>query len=441
LILKKVVRTLEPLIKLGLTLAGLAICNAVLLVLLPWYVVLRLGVGIETDAFFASGALPQLIFAVVSFSVGHVLVPLLATEDEKTFRRDAWAFFLGVTGLFSLLALGLFLTADYWVPKMVLGFSDQAKYLTIHMSRIQLLSMIGNASVVVLWSIYYARQRFIWVELSSLLANIAALVYLFWLLPSQGIVAAAWATVLNLGLKALLLMPVLGRWQRPQWNSYAIKEAWRRVKPFLFGQTYSKTDPLIDRFLTSMGRAGDLSSLYIGQQAYSAINLVINKAISTPTVPRLAIVAKSGDWPAFRRIYRDRLLWMAAISVLGGALLLVFGEPTLRLMVVGHGGITADNVHLLWLMMVALLGVLVGGTLGQVTSVAFYAMGDTKTPTNLFIWTFTIYIPIKVFAFLHYRLIGLAIAISAHLIVNFLLQLIVLERVTSPTRTSALRVG
>lgn len=425
-------------IKLGLTLGGLAICNAVLLIMMPWYVVLRLGVGIETDAFFASGALPQLIFSVVSFSVGHVLVPLLATEDAESFRRDAWGFFLSITGFFSLLALMLYLTSSYWVPKMVLGFSDQAKYLTIHLSRIQLLSMIGNASVVVLWSVYYARQRFIWVELSSLLANVAALLYLFWLLPSQGIVAAAWATVLNLGFKALLLMPVLGRWQRPQWNSYALKQAWRRVKPFLFGQTYSRTDPLIDRVLTSMGRAGDLSSLYIGQQIYSAINLIINKAISTPTVPRLAIVAKSGDWPAFRKLYRSRLLWMAGISALGCILFLIFGEWTLRL-VVGHGGITAGSVRVLWWMMVALLGVLVGGPLGQVTSVAFYAMGDTKTPTKLFILSFTVYIPIKVFAFFQYRLIGLAIAISAHLIVNFLLQLLVLERLTSPARMSRLK--
>lgn len=67
---------------------------------MPWYVVTHLGVGIETDAFFASGALPQLIFLVASFSLTQVLVPLLATEDEKTFRRDAWGFFLGVTGFF-----------------------------------------------------------------------------------------------------------------------------------------------------------------------------------------------------------------------------------------------------------------------------------------------------------------------------------------------------
>jgi len=426
------------LIKLSLILAGLAICNAALAVLMPWYVVTRLGVGIETDAFFASAALPQMIFLVVSFSLPHVLVPLLATEDENTFRRDAWGFFLGITGLFSLLAIGLFLTAGLWVPKMVLGFSDHAKVLAISLSRIQLLGMIGNASVIVLWSVYNARHKFIWVELSSVFANIAALLYLVWLLPSHGIVAAAWASVLSLGLKLALLLPILGPVQWPQWNSYAMKEARRRIKPFLFGQAYSKTDPLIDRTLTSMGIAGDLSLLYIGQQIYSVVNIVITKAVAGPTVPRLATAAKSGDLFRFRRIYRERLFWMAGICAFGCILLVVFGEPMLRL-TIGHGGITAQSAHKIWVIALALIGVLIGGTAGQVTAIAFYAMGDTKTPTNLLILTFTLYLPVKVLAFFHFGLIGLAIASSVHLVLNFLLQLVVLERATSPTRAAALK--
>ena len=417
-------------IKLSLILAGLAICNAVLAVLMPWYVVTHLGVGIQTDAFFASGALPQLIFLVASFSLTQVLVPLLATEDEKTFQRDAWGFFLGVTGLFSLLAAGLFVSAGYWVPLLVPGFSDEAKQLTVSLSRIQLFGMVGNASVAVLWSVYYARQKFIWAELSPVFANVLSLLFLFWTLPQYGIVAAAWATVLNLGLKMAFLMPMLGRWQWPQWDSYAMREAWRRVKPFLLGQAYSKSDPLIDRFLSSMTIAGNLSLLYIGQQIYSAINLIITKAISAPTVPRLALAAKSGDWLRFRRIYRQRILWMFGLGIASGLVLLVFGQSGLHFMI-GHGGITADNVQMLWWIMLALTGLLIGGTAGQVTAVAFYATGDTRTPTMLFVWTFTIYIPIKVLVFLRYGLLGLAIATSAHLMVNFLLQFLVLERVSA----------
>ena len=419
-------------IKLSLILGGLAICNAVLAVLMPWYVVTRLGVGVQTDAFFASGALPQLIFLVASFSLTQVLVPLLATEDEETFRRDAWGFFLSVTGFFTLLAAVLFVLAGYWVPLLVPGFSDEAKQLTVSLSRIQLLGMVGNASVAVLWSVYYARQRFIWAELSPVFANVLSLLFLFWTLPQYGIAAAAWATVLNLGLKLAFLMPMLGRWQWPQWDSYAMREAWRRVKPFLLGQTYSKSDPLIDRFLTSMTIAGNLSLLYIGQQIYSAINLIITKAISAPTVPRLALAAKSGDWRTFRHIYRQRLLLMAALGVAATIIILVFGESLLHLMI-GHGGITAESVRTLWWIMLALIGLLIGGTAGQVTAVAFYAMGDTKTPTMLFVWTFTLYVPIKVLVFLHYGLLGLAIITSVHLIINFLLQLVLLERVTGRT--------
>jgi peptidoglycan biosynthesis protein MviN/MurJ (putative lipid II flippase) len=423
------------LIRLSLILAGLAICSAALAILMPWYVVTHLGVGVETDAFFASGALPQLIFLVASFSLTQVLIPLLATEDERTFRRDAWGFFLSVTGLFSLLGVVLFVLAPYWVPLLVPGFSDEAKQLAISLSRIQMLAMVGNASVAVLWSVHYARQKFIWAELSPVFANLLSLLFLFWTLPQYGIVAAAWANVLNLALKLGFLMPLLGRWQWPQWDSDAMREAWRRIKPFLLGQTYSKSDPLIDRFLTSMSTAGNLSLLYIGQQIYSALNLIITKAISAPTLPRLALAAQSGEWIRFRRTYRQRLWWMAGLGIAAGVILLVFGESLLHLMI-GHGGITAQNVRLLWWIMLALSGLLIGGTAGQVTSVAFYAMGDTKTPTMLFVWTFTIYIPIKVLVFLHYGLIGLAVATSAHLLLNFLLQFIVLERVTVRKQTA-----
>jgi putative peptidoglycan lipid II flippase len=289
--------------------------------------------------------------------------------------------------------------------------------------------MVGNASVAVLWSVYYARERFVWAELSPVFANVLSLLFLFWTLPRYGIAAAAWATVLSLGLKMAFLMPMLGRWQKPQWDSPAMREAWRRIKPFLLGQTYAKSDPLIDRFLTSMSIAGDLSLLYIGQQIYSALNLIITKAISAPTLPRLALAAKSGDWPSFRHIYRQRLFWVMGLGVATFIVLLVFGEFLLHLMI-GHGGITAGNVHVLWWIMLALIGLLIGGTAGQVTSVGFYAMGDTRTPTMLFVWTFTVYIPIKALVFLHYGLMGLAIATSVHLVVNFLLQFLILERVT-----------
>src|SRR6185436_9174471 len=128
--------------KQTLTLACLAGSNILATLLFQWYVITQLGVGIETDALFAGMAVPQLILMVVSTSLTHVLVPLLATDDEMTFGRNAWGFFLGISGIFTAVAVVLFISAGFWVPWMVPGFSSAGKSLTVTLTRIQLVGMI-----------------------------------------------------------------------------------------------------------------------------------------------------------------------------------------------------------------------------------------------------------------------------------------------------------
>jgi putative peptidoglycan lipid II flippase len=419
--------------KQTLTLACLSGANILVTVLFQWYVITQLGVGIETDALFAGMALPQLILSVVSSSLTHVLVPLLVTENELTFRQNAWGFFLGVSGLFTTLALVLYVTAGYWVPWLVPGFSQPARLLTISLTRIQLVSMIFTASASVLWSVYHARQRFIWVELSTLLSSLIALIIILKLLPIYGVTGAALVIVLRTGLQVAWLMPGLGRWQGPQWNSQAMREAWRRIRPLLIGNSYYRTDPLVDRFLASMAPAGGLSLLYIGQQIYGVANTVAEKALAVPMVPKLAVEAGANRWPTFRRIYQRRLLLVGGLTLLGYVVLLIAGERILNLLI-GHGGVTKENVHLLWLIMVALVGFFIGGAMGQITSTTFYAMGDTRTPTRMSIVTYTIYIPAKVVGFMYYGLIGLAVVTSIYLLVNLIVQVLLLERWVIPKR-------
>jgi putative peptidoglycan lipid II flippase len=103
-------------------------------------------------------------------------------------------------------------------------------------------------------------------------------------------------------------------------------------------------------------------------------------------------------------------------------------------LLIGHGGVTKENVHLLWLIMVALVGFFIGGAMGQITSTTFYAMGDTRTPTRMSIVTYTIYIPAKVVGFMYYGLIGLAVVTSIYLFVNLIVQVLLLERWVIPKR-------
>jgi putative peptidoglycan lipid II flippase len=409
-----------------LLLGVLAASNIGIAFLYQWYVLVQLGPGLETDALFAGMTVPQLALAVVSGSLMHVLVPLLAGEPADRFRHDAWGFLVLVGALFAAIAVLLYVFAPYWVPLTVPGFSDAGKGLTVHLTRIQLIGMIFSALCGVQAAVYHARQRFLWVELAPLLVGALGLVPLVAFLPEYGVEAAAWIAALRFVFQTLLQMPGMGHWTMPDLKSRTVQEAWKRIKPLLWGTAYYKADPLVDRFLLSMSGNGNLSLFYLAQQIYGAGAGVVSKAIAAPLVPRLSLLHKAGDDLAFRRAYR-RKLWQVGL-VTGSLLLIVvaFGDSLLRLLV-GHGAVTEANVRTLWLIMLGLCGMFVGGAMGSVTTSSFYARGDTRFPTRLGMITYTIYIPIKIMAYSLGGVLALAISVSAFYLVNLLLQYFYLE--------------
>ena len=413
--------------KVSIQLGVLTAANIGIAFLFQWYVLIQLGSGVETDALFAGMTIPQLVLAVISGSLMHVLVPLLAGESEDRLRHDAWGFLALIGGLFGLLAVLLYAAAPFWAPLTVPGFDEAGQDLTVDLTRIQLIGMVFAAINGVQWATYHARQRFVWAEFTPILASAFAFLLLIWALPRFGVIGAAWIGILRMGVQTLLLAPGMGRPVRPDLKSQAIREAWQRIKPLLLGTTYYKTDPLVDRFLLSLAGSGSLSLYYIAQQIYGAVSQVLNKAIAAPLVPVLSMLHKAGDRNGFRRAYHRKLLAVGIISIAGLLTLVIIGQGILTLLV-GHGNISASNITQLWWIMIWLGGMFVGGVMGQIASSSFYACGDTITPTRMSMLTYTAYIPSKVVAFYFWGVGGLAIATSIYYITNLSLQIYLLEK-------------
>lgn len=413
--------------KQTIQLGTLSAANIGIAFLFQWYVLTQLGPGMDTDALFASMTFPQLVLAVISGSLMHVMVPLLAGEAEDRIRHDTWGFFVLVGGLFSLLAAILYVTASWWVPLTVPGFDEAEKALTIELTRIQLTGMVFAAINGVQWAAYHGRQKFVWAEFSPILASALALVLLIWALPRYGVIAAAWISTLRMALQTLLLAPGMGKPVWPDLSSPAISVAWQRIKPLLLGTAYYKTDPLVDRFLLSTAGSGSLSLYYLAQQIYGAASQVLNKAIATPLVPLLSKLHKASDRDGFRRAYHRKLWQVGVISLAGLLVLGLFGQPMLDLLV-GHGNVSAANVEELWWIMIWLVGMFIGGAIGQISSSLFYACGDTTTLVRISMISYTVFILCKVAAFYFWGVIGLAIATSIYYITNLSLQFYLLER-------------
>ena len=413
--------------KLTIQLSIFSAFNIFILFVFQWYVLIHIGPGVETDAFFASMTVPQIILIIISGSLMHILVPLLTGENDKIFNNNSWAFLLLIGGLFFLLAIILSFLAPWWVPLVVPGFNEVGKDLTINFTQIQLIGMFFTAINGVQFAVYHARQKFLWAEFVPFFSGILAFILLVWALPRFGIIAAVWISIFRMFLQSLLLLPGMGRPCFPDLRNDVTREAWLRIKPLLLGNAYYKTDILVDRYLLSLSTSGSLSLYNFAHQIYSGVNQVTNKSIAAPLVPTLSIYHKKGDLKNYRHHYQRKMLLVVILCLTGLLMLGLFG-PNIISLLVGYGNFEVQSVNKLWWIMIWLGGMLIGGSAGQIASSTFYSMGDTVTPTRMSIITYTIYIPLKIAVFYFLGIFGLAIVTSIYYMTNLLLQIFLLNR-------------
>lgn len=407
-------------------LALLAGVNLLVTFAYQWLPVARLGVGAATDALFVSAIVPQVILSVVSSGLTSVLTPMLSTTDPASFRLHAWTYAQGV-GLAALILNGvLFLAAPVWVVWLVPGFDAPAQALSVDLVRVQLGGAVGSMLLMVGWSAAYARRRFVWVEVSAIIAGVAGLVAAAALLPRFGVHAVAWAMSLRALLQLALLVPGWGRYARPDWRAAGGRTAFARLLPLIGGATYYKLDPMVERVLASFAPAGQLSLLHLGQQAYAAGNQILTKAVINPIMPALAELAAARVWPDFARLTWRRLSMVLIAASAAWTGLALVGRPVLAVAL--DRWLDASEIALLHLILVALGGVWLGGAAGQVSTVSFFALGDTRTPTAVGVVGFTVAIPIKIVFYWWWGVVGLAVATSIYTAGNACAHQILLRR-------------
>jgi putative peptidoglycan lipid II flippase len=411
---------------LPLQLGFVSLCTLVSNLLIQLLVVTKIGPGYLTDAFYAGMTVPQLFTTIISSSLTSVLVPLLVSEPQEDQRRDAWTLSIYSAALFTLVAVCLILTASWWVPETVPGFSSQAKQTTVELARISLLGMIFTGITAVQFAISYAQRKHLWADSASLFSNLISIILLSCFLSRYGIRFAAWTSVSRFLVQSLMLLPVMGMPSVPAHGRPMIQKAWKRLKPILLASSFYKLDPLVDRFLVSSAFAGSVSLLYLAQQFHSAASNMVSKALVAPSIPRLALAWSSKNKPLFNSILIRTLWALLIIYLLAISFAWFAGLPIFTLFIM-RGDFTAANVKELWELLLLSSGMLLGGGIGSLTAGAFYSQGDTRTPAFLGTLSFLICIGLKVVMYIRYGVYGLAVAISMYYLFSMGIQLLVLR--------------
>jgi putative peptidoglycan lipid II flippase len=401
---------------LGLLLSSLTGLQIVAALGLQGYLIAKLGAGAATDAFYAGGTLAQVIAAIAIDTLAVVLVPLFSTCTAEQQRTHGWLMCAVAMAGFTALALVLAPAAQIVTSLLVPGFSEEARALTADLTRVHLLGLGGTACTVVISAIHQVRGHFVRPPVAALVSSLAAWIVVVWTIDVGGIVAAAWAQVLAFTLPALLLLPGLGRPPRHGWEPRILLDVGRRLGPLVAARGYFLISAPLDRWLVSFLPAGSLVLFEIVSRVFGAIQRVFTQGVLIPVLPHLSRVAHAQDWHAFTALYRRMASAMGVIGVMAvvglevGALVGMswLGDSGRQVL----GRISAGDLReIAWLAML-MSGILPGQIVISALSGAYYAQGNTRSPSRIAAVAFTFGTGLKVLGFWLFGIQGLAFAVT-----------------------------
>jgi putative peptidoglycan lipid II flippase len=410
---------------------------------MQWFAIAHLGAGIQTDALLAGMTLPLLCITLGVESFTFVVTPLLALQPESVRSRDAWPLLIIVAAVSAAAVIALALIAPVLIPVLVPGFSPEARALTLTLTRIQLSTVVGAAGYAVLAGLCQARGQFLRAPLAALGCMAAAWAILIWRLDHSGVLLAAWMQVAVYIGPPLLLLPAAGRPSITQWWPFdsrslaqgrrfdsrslaqdkptELSQLWNRLRPVFLAATYCRSGFVADRCLASFAGPGGLVILDLGQRLHGAAVRVMNETFVTPNVPNLARIAATDQWDTLRAVHRHQR-WCVGVAGMGIAAVIVIiaaaGPWWLRLLAPSPA--IADTIRRLIPVLCCLSGVAATASLSHSLTTAFYAVGDSQTPSKVGAGMYTVGLAAKIIGGASGGLQGIALAITASHICNWL---------------------
>lgn len=415
--------------KLQVQLGAIAVLQLAAALALQLIVLVTIGPGRETDAFVAAQSVPLVLFSIMSVSLLSIWQPRLAVLADsptawlKTQRAAQTQVLIVFGGISSLAAL----TCAWWLPLIFPAFTAAQIAMAAKLSWLFLLAGVfgGHASVYI--AAQRARGRFVGADLTSLVWSLLGAAAAAALVPSYGVEAAAWISLLRAAATAASLCLASGRVLPSLRLAAGSDMMWPRLRPLLAGSALYKTSPLVDRYWASQSGPGGLTVYNLALLAIAAIATVLERSLVGPFSIRAAMLVEAADYAALRPLYRRLLLQItlvtAAVAAVIVALYPVWAAAFMRFM----GIPTALSIDL-WLISLLLLGYLHVTASGSVCTAVFYAHGDTKTPVIVGIVGFAVGLVLKSFGFLIAGLPGLAAGSSIMFLINLALFSLALRR-------------
>jgi putative peptidoglycan lipid II flippase len=349
------------------------------------------GTGDSYDAFVAASRYPDLIFNLIAGgALASSFIPVFTGFLEKDDRASAWKLASAIINLVVLILTAVSILSAIFsiqVIQYILApdFDPAKQQLAASLLRILLIApTIFGVSGIVMGALN-AHQKFLLPALASTMLWVGYIIGLIFFVPSLGIYGLAWGAVLGAFLHIGIQLPQLLR--LPAWrfdfsfglDDASVREVLLLMGPRLLGVAVVQINFLVNTIIASGQPSGSVSSLTYAFQIMTMPEVAIAQAIAIAALPTFSGQFARGELSEMRHSLASTLRGVLLLSLPATLGLILLRDPIIALLF-QRGKFNAQSTDMVaWALLWYTAG-LVGHSVVEILSRAFYALHDTRTP-------------------------------------------------------------
>jgi putative peptidoglycan lipid II flippase len=352
------------------------------------------GTSPESEAFFAANRFAEILFNLVAGgALASAFVPtftgLLANKD----RPSAWRLASSILNLITIILTGFSILSAIFAPWIVdhilaPGFAsaNPAKaLLTAELLRIQLISSVIFGISGLLMGILNAHQHFLLPALAPSMYSLGWIIGIVALKPTMGIHGLAWGVVIGSAMHLLIQLP--GFFKLPERKYHpslglsmpTVREVARLMGPRLLGVAVVQLNFLLNTYLASLQPEGSLTGISLAFPLMLMPEAAIAQSIAIAALPTFSAQVALGKKDEMRSSLAATLRSVLLLAIPASLGLILLRKPLVALVYQYQAFDSASTELVAWALLWYAAG-LVGHSVVEIVSRAFYALHDTKTP-------------------------------------------------------------
>lgn len=350
------------------------------------------GASPELDAFTAANRVSETLFLLVAGgALGSAFIPMFTGLLARNEKESAWKLASALANAVALTLSLLAVLAAIFAPQVVRyalapGFAQDPELfaLTIALLRIQLVSTVlfGLGGLIV--GILNAHRIFFIPALTPALYQLGIIFGAVVLTPSMGIYGLAWGVVIGAVAYLLVQLPTLMR----QHGRYSpslglrnsdVRKVFLLMGPRLLGVAVVQLNFWVNTRLASEMQEGSVASLGFAFSLMIMAQAAIAQSVAIAAMPTFSAQHALGKRDEMRSSLAAALRGVLLLALPATVGLIMLREPLISFLY-QRGAFDAHDVELAaWALLWYAAG-LVGHSVMEVLTRAFYAQHDTKTP-------------------------------------------------------------